>query len=171
MTGCGSLHVCAYFDQNGNLRNTYLSKGSTGGCNNFMVGLSRLISLSARNGVSVHDIVDQLGSCGSCPSYAVRRATKHDTSPGACCPSAVGNALLDMWKEVNERDFGGLDHGDAASGVRDCNSSDGLLSDSSGKIQFEKEKTEVSQCPECGTELNHEMGCVTCPNCGYSKCG
>ena len=50
-TGCGSLHVCAYFDENGDLKNTYLSKGSTGGCNNFMIGLSRMISLAARNGV------------------------------------------------------------------------------------------------------------------------
>ena len=44
MTGCGSLHCTAFFDVNtGELVETYLSKGSTGGCNNFMVGLSRMI--------------------------------------------------------------------------------------------------------------------------------
>ncbi|MEG2455628.1 MAG: hypothetical protein RSC08_05165, partial [Oscillospiraceae bacterium] len=26
-------------------------------------------------------------------------------------------------------------------------------------------------CPECGSKLEHEGGCVTCRNCGYSKCG
>ena len=101
-TGCGSLHVCAYFDEDGNLNNTYLSKGSSGGCNNYMIGLSRMMSLAARNGVSVEDIVDQLKSCGTCPSYAVRSATQKDTSKGSCCPAAVGNALLEMWKEFNE---------------------------------------------------------------------
>lgn len=41
MTGCGSLHCIALFDPHtGALLETYLSKGSTGGCNNFMVGLS-----------------------------------------------------------------------------------------------------------------------------------
>ena len=101
-TGCGSLHVCAYFDEDGNLNNTYLSKGSSGGCNNYMIGLSRTMSLAARNGVSVEDIVDQLKSCGTCPSYAVRSATQKDTSKGSCCPAAVGNALLEMWREFNE---------------------------------------------------------------------
>ena len=49
ITGCGSLHCTAFFDPiTGKLLETYLSKGSTGGCNNFMIGLSRMISLSAR---------------------------------------------------------------------------------------------------------------------------
>ena len=26
-------------------------------------------------------------------------------------------------------------------------------------------------CPECGSMLEHEGGCVTCRDCGYSKCG
>jgi len=101
ITGCGSLHCLAYFDaKTKDLREVYLSKGSTGGCNNFMIGLSRMISLSARAGVTTDDIVDQLNSCGVCPSYAVRKATKNDTSPGACCPTAVGKALLEMQKEL-----------------------------------------------------------------------
>lgn len=140
-TGCGSLHVCAYFDEAGNLKNTYLSKGSTGGCNNFMIGLSRTISLAARNGVDIHDIVDQLNSCGTCPSYAVRRATKKDVSPGSCCPVAVGKALMDMWNEVN------------ATTTKEVVAEAG------------------DKCPECGGALKHEMGCITCTNCGYSKCG
>lgn len=140
MTGCGSLHLCAYFDKNGNLRETFLNKGSTGGCNNFMIGLSRMISLAARNGTDIHDIVDQLKSTGSCPSYAVRKATKDDTSKGSCCPVAIGNALLDLWEEITGK-------------------SEQNVSQDNGN------------CPECGGTLKHEMGCVTCMECGYSKCG
>ena len=52
VTGCGSLHCLAFFDpETGALLETYLSKGSTGGCNNFMIGLSRMISISARAGI------------------------------------------------------------------------------------------------------------------------
>ncbi|MCD6163671.1 MAG: vitamin B12-dependent ribonucleotide reductase [candidate division Zixibacteria bacterium] len=25
-------------------------------------------------------------------------------------------------------------------------------------------------CPDCSSKLVHESGCITCPNCGYSKC-
>lgn len=145
-TGCGSLHVCAFFDENGNLKNTYLSKGSTGGCLNFMNGLSRTISLAARNGISIQDIVDQLKSSGTCPSYAVRRATKNDTSPGSSCPVAVGNALMEMWKEVNANEK--------------C---DNLHENS-------MEKCDAPKCPECGADLRFEGGCNTCPSCGWSKC-
>ena len=63
ITGCGSLHCIALFDPHtGALLDTYLSKGSTGGCINFMVGLSRMISISARGGISIETIVDQLNS-------------------------------------------------------------------------------------------------------------
>lgn len=101
MTGCGSLHCSAFFDPDtGRLKEVFLNKGSTGGCNNYMIGLSRMISLAARSGCDVDDIVGQLRSCGSCPSYAVRRATKHDTSEGSCCPMAVANALIEMCDEM-----------------------------------------------------------------------
>ena len=145
ITGCGTLHCTAFFDKNtGALLETYLSKGSTGGCNNFMVGLSRMISLSARGGISVYDIVDQLKSSGTCPSYAVRFATKKDTSKGSCCPVAVGNALIDMYEELQEE-----------LGLKESSSED----------------TDVkNKCPECGEELTFEGGCNTCKNCGYSKC-
>lgn len=103
ITGCGSLHCIALFDPHtGALLETYLSKGSTGGCNNFMVGLSRMISISARGGIRIETIVDQLNSSGSCPSYTARKVTRGDTSKGACCPMAVGNALMDMYREMQE---------------------------------------------------------------------
>ena len=103
ITGCGSLHCIAFFDPHtGALLETYLSKGSTGGCNNFMVGLSRMISISARGGIRIETIVDQLNSSGSCPSYTARKVTRGDTSKGDCCPMAVGNALMDMYREMQE---------------------------------------------------------------------
>lgn len=153
-TGCGSLHCAAFFDPStGDIVETYLSKGSTGGCSNFMVGLSRMISLAARSGCGIHDIIDQLNSCGVCPSYAVRRATKHDTSKGSCCPMAVGNALLDMWNEMQE---------EIKSEKKDA-----VIKKTSSKTNNQITK-EV--CPECGEPLKYEGGCISCANCAWSKC-
>ena len=160
-TGCGSLHCEAFFDpDSGELLETYLSKGSTGGCNNFMIGLSRMISLAARGGIDIYAIVDQLGSCGSCPSYAVRSATKHDTSKGSCCPAAIGNALIDMYEEM-KREIG-------------CEDDDEPTMLAPDKTAKEKapivEKNNIARCPECGEPLIFEGGCNICKACGYTKC-
>ena len=141
-TGCGNLHIVAMFNKNnGNLCELYLNRGSEGGCNSFMVGLSRMVSLSARNGVSLDKIVDQLTSSPSCPSYAVRRAMYKDTAPGNCCPSAVGKALLEMRKDIVGK------------------YSDKVIND----VSEEK-------CPECGAPLIHSNSCKSCQECGWSKC-
>lgn len=160
ITGCGSLHCIALFDPHtGALLETYLSKGSTGGCNNFMVGLSRMISISARGGIDIETIVDQLNSSGSCPSYTARRVTRKDTSKGACCPMAVGNALLDMYNEMQEE-----------------------LAEQEGKASWKAKKApkpravsseanaDKMYCPECGEPLVFEEGCNICKSCGWSKC-
>ena len=97
MTGCGSLWITAYFhNETGQLCHIFLDKGSKGGCNSFMIGLSRLISLAGKKGATVEEIVDQLNSVPACPAYATRTATKGDTSPGKCCPSAIANALKQL---------------------------------------------------------------------------
>lgn len=160
VSGCGSLHVIACFDkENGELRETYLSKGSTGGCGNFMNGLSRALSLLGRAGVSIYDIVDQMNSTGSCPSYAVRRATKHDASPGACCPMAAGNAILDMYNEVQEELKTKKVHNNNEN-CEECQDPESVI-----------ETKTKQKCPECGESLDFEGGCVTCRSCGYTKCG
>ena len=28
----------------------------------------------------------------------------------------------------------------------------------------------ITTCPDCGSSVMHEGGCVTCPGCGFSKC-
>ena len=160
VTGCGSLHCMAFFDtETGALLETYLSKGSTGGCNNFMIAQSRMISISARAGIDIYTIIDQLNSTGNCPSYSVRRATRGDTSRGSCCPMAVGNVLLDMYNEVQEE----LHH--KTSGTKKA-----VRVKPAKPRATDKVKAENIFCPQCGEPLVFEGGCNTCKNCGWSKC-
>ena len=157
ITGCGSLHVLAYFNPiNGSLQEVYFNKGSTGGCANFMTGLSRMVSLLCRAGVDIISIKDQLDSTGVCPSYATRTATKHDTSRGSCCPMAIGNALVDMWNEMQSE----------VTDVTDYMSDEHPSSDTGIVLP----KPLYSKCPECGEPLAREGGCVQCKSCGWSKC-
>ena len=121
-----------------------------------MIGLSRMISLAARGGLSINAIIDQLNSCGVCPSYAVRAATKKDTSKGACCPVAVGNALREMYKEVQQR-------------IQRC------IPEQSSSEDYKKiaevNLSEYEECPECHQKgLTHIGGCDECILCGYTHC-
>lgn len=150
-TGCGSLHCSAFFDPiSGELLETYLSKGSSGGCQSNLAAVSRLISLATRAGASVDVIVDQLKSCMACPSYSVRSATKHDTSKGNSCPVAIGNALLEMYEEMQKE----------------------LNEDAVEETNNNKETVTPNKivCPQCGGNLVFEGGCNVCKDCGWSKC-
>ena len=163
-TGCGSLHCIALFDPHtGALLETYLSKGSTGGCNNFMVGLSRMISISARGGIDIETIVDQLNSSGSCPSYTARRVSRKDTSKGACCPMAVGNALMDMYNEMQAE----LAEYHGTSNVKMSRKTEKAPKP---KAVTSEAETDKMYCPECGEPLVFEEGCNICKCCGWSKC-
>lgn len=160
ITGCGTLHCAAFFDpETGDLLETYLSKGSQGGCQSNLAAVSRLISLAARAGVDVYSIVDQLKSCMSCPSYAVRTATKHDTSKGSCCPVAVGNALLDMYEEMQKE----LSD-DTADDVEK------VITKKSEEKERHVESAPKAKCPECGGDLIFQGGCCQCLDCGWTRC-
>lgn len=147
MTGCGSLWITAYFHkETGQLCHIFLDKGSTGGCNSFMIGLSRLISLAGKKGASIDEIVEQLNSVATCPSYAVRRATKGDTSPGTSCPVAIGKALKVLYDRFNAME--------------------NVVITEEAMVTAD----EAPKCPKCGEELQFTGGCNSCPGCGYSKC-
>lgn len=146
-TGCGSLWMSVYFHKKtGQLCHIFLDKGSQGGCNSFMVGLSRMISYAGKLGGTVEGICDQLNSVPACPSYTVRTVTKKDTSSGKCCPSAIGRALM----ELKQRYI--ADHNEMSTG------------------ELKPKEVTVSKCPECGAKLNFTGGCNSCPECGYTKC-
>ena len=147
-TGCGSLWITCYFHkETGQLCHIFLDKGSTGGCNSFMNGLSRMISLAGKKGASIDDIIEQLNSTIACPSYAVAKATKNGISPGKGCPSAIGKAIKKLSEEFKKE----------------------YLAPTTN-IVYKDEETEIAKCPKCGADLSYTGGCITCFDCGWSKC-
>lgn len=150
-TGCGSLWMTVYFHKKtGQLCHIFLNKGSKGGCNSYMIGLSRLISLAGKKGATVEEIVDQLKSVVACPSFVSRKTIEANISDGRSCAEAVGRELLKLHEQfkinyLNQPEITQL------------------------KINNEV-KIEIAKCPECGAELSHTGGCINCYNCGWTKC-
>lgn len=181
-TGCGNLHCLSYFDkETGRLLEVYLGKGSQGGCQGYMTGLSRMISLAARSGCDIDEIVDQLQSVPACPSYVARHVRTNDTSKGSSCPTAIGYALTDMFLEMqSEIDKGMYDE----TFLTDENKS----KQNEKEIDVQKSIPKVKQvlenkdkplndavpedmrCPDCGAVLIKSGGCIECKSCGWSKC-
>lgn len=151
-TGCGSIHMEVYADElTGELQETFINIGSSGGCERNYQFISRLISTALRGGIPIEVIIDQAKSIRPCTAYVSRTKTKGDTSPGTSCPYAIGLALQDLYNKT-----------------KDSYAEDEL------EVTETKPVKQIKQiknaCPECGEPLEHEGGCVVCKTCGFSKC-
>lgn len=155
-TGCGSLWMTVYFNPlTGKLCHIFLNKGSSGGCNSYMVGLSRLISLAGKRGATVEEIIDQLESVVACPSFIKRKWSIGDTSAGKCCPEAIGKELKVLYEKFKK------------SFMESTAIKENTLWNN---VESQTCEIAIAKCPQCGEDLSFMGGCVTCTNCGYSKC-
>ena len=121
-----------------------------------MLGLSRMTSMALRTGANFEAVIDQLNSTPTCPSYAVRSSTKRDTSKGNCCPTALGNSLVEMQEEVFE--LLGTDE-DRVYPVKEVK---GIK-----EVHHKKEPEFVqAKCPKCGGEQKRSGNWIICTKCG-----
>lgn len=146
-TGCGNLYVTINEDENG-ICEVFSTLGKAGGCAASQTeGISRLISLALRSGVSPEPIIEQLKGI-RCPNPIWQDGEKI-----LSCADAIAKAIekyLSM-KNEDKKEFKKPDE----------------------KKEEESETVEgiVSPiCPECGSTMISLEGCWSCPNCGYSKC-
>ncbi len=146
--GCGNLYVTVNYDENG-ICEVFTSTGKGGGCPSQSEATARLASIALRSGISVEEILDQLKGI-RCPS-TVRQPGMQCTS----CPDAIAKVI----KKVYDLQKNGMQP---------------LTASFTPTANEEKPKETASKavknCPECGSTLEHEGGCVVCRNCGYSKC-
>ncbi len=163
ITGCGSMHLMAWFDPvTADIMEVFVGRGSSGGCEKNLTAMTRLISAGLRGGVPLEYILDQLESCGGCSAYVTRRATHKDTSPGSSCATAIAIALREMQK-IAYTDTLDVESAEENADLEQEND-DETVADNIYDI-------DVPKCPECGAELTIEGGCNVCKSCGWSKCG
>jgi ribonucleoside-diphosphate reductase alpha chain len=148
--GCGNLYVTVNYDENG-ICEVFTSTGKAGGCPSQSEATARLASVALRSGMSVEEVCTQLKGI-RCPS-TVRQSGMSCTS----CPDAIAKVVLKVSRHIAEG------KAPVAAVVR-ATEADGAK-EASEAIQA------LSRCPECGSAVEHEGGCVICRQCGYSKCG
>ena len=164
-TGEGTLYITINEDENG-LCEVFTTIGKAGGnAAAQSEAISRLISLSLRSGVDPNAIIKQLkGISGPNPTWEDGRLI-------LSTPDAIGKSLDDYLNENPEsRTNGASDFED-----EDNRKSPITMATTEEVTKHNKEVTDftfknISTCPDCGSSVMHEAGCVTCPGCGFSKC-
>lgn len=152
-TGCGKLYLFVGIDEDeGKIYDFFTNTDGVGGCVVSTQANSRLMSAALRGGVPIEYIIEQLQKAGSCPSYQYARGKGNEVSKGRSCPSAIAYMLQQVLDE--------LKHEEQSANEDDSQIEPTVVATSEGGI-----------CPSCGAkEVVHEGGCLTCKQCGWSKC-
>ncbi|ADD03262.1 ribonucleoside-diphosphate reductase, adenosylcobalamin-dependent [Thermoanaerobacter italicus Ab9] len=164
--GCGNLYITVNYDDQG-ICEVFTNLGRAGGCPSQSEATSRLISIALRSGIDAKTIVEQLKGI-RCHSTLRQMATNKEIKV-LSCPDAIGKVIEKVMKirVEEEQQFAPIDvpiYENNYNGDKDDPKLEVALSETD---LLEKE----GLCPECGSPIEHEGGCVVCKNCGYSKCG
>lgn len=171
--GCGNLYITVNYDDKG-ICEVFTNLGRAGGCPSQSEATSRLISIALRSGLDVKSIIEQLKGI-RCHSTLRQRATNKDIKV-LSCPDAIGKALervMNTYVEVKDKAVNDI----ALEIEQEVKKIDEPIYTNSQKIDSVIGEISASfednsgKCPECGSKVEHEGGCMVCRSCGYSKCG
>jgi len=151
--GCGNLYITVNYDEHG-ICEVFTNTGRAGGCPSQSEATARLVSVALRSGINSDELITQLKGI-RCPS-----CLRQPGVPVTSCPDAIAKAIEKVMRVSKQ--------GDIPPCPAPMERSEPVLprpgiSPSEAKL--------ARYCPECGSLLEHEGGCVTCRECGYSKCG
>ena len=144
--GCGKLYITINYDDQG-ICEVFTNTGRHGGCPSQSEATSRLVTAALRSGVDVQYIIKQLKGI-RCPSTIRQKGMKVMSCPGAAIARAIEGV-------IKKQSAGGIS----------------CAKELINEEEIPAVAADIRSCPECGSSVEHEGGCVVCRECGYSKCG
>ena len=164
-TGEGTLYITINEDENG-LCEIFTTIGKAGGnAAAQSEAISRLISLALRSGIDPNAIIKQLkGISGPNPTWEDGRLI-------LSTPDAIGKALDDYLNEnqqSNNKNQKNNEDEELRKNTITMATSEEANKNQNNVTDFTFKN--ITTCPDCGSSVMHEGGCVTCPGCGFSKC-
>ena len=169
-TACGKLYITINRDADDNLVEVFIDPGKSGGCVANAESLGRMASTMLRSGLSIESIIDSTKGvkCAACTK------AKGGNKPidGLSCGDILARTIQEEYDRFN---------GQIKEEIKE------IVGSTKHLILSQEEKDILRQqfvdmwkpenwivpnntCPDCGMEMANEGGCVTCKNCGYSKC-
>jgi ribonucleoside-diphosphate reductase alpha chain len=166
-TGDGSLFITINEDEDG-MCEVFASLGKAGGAAAAQSeAMCRLISLALRSGLDPRAIVDQLkGISGPNPVWDNGELI-------LSAPDAIGRAVERYLERRGDLEGGGANVNGNGS-TRGSASADVVVRAAIKSEEFQgpgaMPARPMSSCPDCGSPVASENGCLLCRHCGWSKC-
>ena len=160
-TGHGTMFVNITFDEEGHPFEVFATLGKSGSSDSaYLEAIARLSSMSLRAGIDPEQIIDQLKGITDVPAWdggtLVRSA-----------PDAVALALSrHLTKEDSRNNITSMVGNSAQLGLFTSSTT----SLDSPDIPDTPDTPSGAKCPDCSGYLLHQEGCLSCLDCGYSKC-
>jgi ribonucleoside-diphosphate reductase alpha chain len=158
-TGHGTMFINLTFDESGNPFEIFAHLGKAGSSDSaYLEAIARLASLSLRSGIDPTQIVEQLKGITDVPVW----------DGGTLVRSAADAVAIALNRHLP---LDGL--ASQANNYTDTSSQIGLFPSSSDVKSPSAEPSDIptgAKCPECSGYLLHQEGCLSCLDCGYSKC-
>jgi ribonucleoside-diphosphate reductase alpha chain len=157
-TSCGKLYVTINRDDKG-IFEVFNQMGKAGGCAaSQSEAIGRLVSLALRSGVQPETIIKQLkGISCHLPTWG------GNGGKILSCADAVSKAI-EWYLENFEAMFPGVPSPAGAAAP---------APPPSGKkagIPLDEEEVARGACPDCGSQIERQEGCLKCRSCGWSEC-
>ena len=170
-TGCSKLILFIGYSQNENrIVDVFVKHTSKGGCKSNIDGIVILMSGILRYGGNLQSIQKALEGVGTCNSFNNAKNKGIKLSKGASCPTAILNTILEFEQEMKGVKPQKID---LLSKMNEKKEEEIFTEE---EKKFLKENGEgafalkYNKCPQCGAEILHTGGCVSCPSCSFSKC-
>ncbi|MFR2269453.1 MAG: ribonucleoside-diphosphate reductase, adenosylcobalamin-dependent [Clostridium sp.] len=160
-TACGKLYITINRDDDDNLVEVFIDPGKSGGCVANAESLGRMASTMLRGGMAIESIVDSVKGV-KCSACTQAKGSKK-VIDGLSCGDILARTIQEEYDRFNKCE------NKCKLRTKEIKETS-RLENIAMMLNPENWVVPNNTCPECGMEMTNEGGCITCKNCGYSKC-
>lgn len=170
-TGCASFALFIGWSQSEQkLQDVWVKQKGKGGCSKSIDAMVIELSAILRLGGSLNNIEKAFTGLETCNSFIRARDKGQKLTSGSSCADCILKTVKNFEKEMTCSQEP-ITKEPEKTVITDISEEEKLLNEFDKIVEKHFFKTQqFSTCPECGEELTHEGGCITCKTCGYSKC-
>ena len=162
--GCGKITLMVgWSNEEQEIQDFYVIRSGEGGCERNLQSTAISMSGMLRYGGNLDSIEKALSGVGGCTSFATQRAKGNKLSPGNNCGTAIIREIKKFASEMENNNRPKTPENAAVPFTEE----ELKFKNENGPIAF---ALKYNRCPNCGRELEHSGGCISCVDCGFTKC-